>query len=193
MKKLMLAAIAALLVTQAAVAAEFEVDVSHSQVGFSVKHLVISNVKGSFQKFTGKFTFDEKKKVFTAGEAVIEAKTIFTNDEKRDEHLRSGDFFDVEKHPEIKFVLKSGRVSGNNVQVVGDLTIRGITKTVVLNGQYLGAAKDPWGNERVGFTATGKINRKDFGLTWNKALETGGAVVGDEVILTIELEGIKKK
>ncbi len=192
MKKLMMLVAAAFFVTQVE-AAEFEVDPAHSQVGFSVKHMVISNVKGTFREFEGKFTFDEAKRVFTAGEAVIKVKSIFTNEPKRDDHLRSPDFFDAKKYPEIRFVLKSGRLSGKNVQVVGDLTIRGVTKTVVLNGQYLGAVKDPWGNERVGFTATGKINRKDFGLAWNKLLETGGAVVGDEVTLMIELEGIKKK
>lgn len=175
-------------------AGDYEADPSHSQVGFSVKHMVISNVKGSFQKYSGKFTFDEATRVITSGEAVIDVKSVFTNDTKRDDHLRSPDFFDAGKFSEIKFVLKSGKVqAGNKIQVVGDLTIKGVTKTVTLTGEFLGSAKDPWGNQRVGFTATGKINRKDFGLTWNKALEGGGVVVGDDVIITIELEGIKKK
>lgn len=193
MKKLILAVLAAVSLTTVVHAGDYDVDPSHSQVGFAVKHLVISNVKGTFQKLSGKFTFDETKKVFTSGEAIIDAKSIFTNEAKRDEHLRSPDFLDADKNPEIKFVLKSGKVTGNSVQVAGDLTIRGVTKPVTLSGQFLGAAKDPWGNQRVGFTATGKIKRADFGLTWNKAMESGGVVVGDEVTLTIELEAIKKK
>lgn len=193
MRKILLAVFAAVTMSSVLQAGEYEADPAHSQVGFAVKHLVISNVKGTFQKYTGRFTYDETKKVFTSGEAVIEAGSVFTNEAKRDEHLRSPDFFDVQKNPEIKFVLKSGKVNGSAIQVVGDLTIRGVTKPVTLTGQFLGAAKDPWGNERVGFTATGKINRKDFGLVWNKTLESGGVVVGDEVTLTIELEAIKKK
>jgi len=192
MKKQILIAAAVTFFSLPVLAGEYDVDVSHSHVGFSVKHLVISNVKGQFQKLSGKITYDEAKKEIKGGSATIEASSIFTSDAKRDEHLRSPDFFDVEKFPEVKFVLKNAKIQGKKLTVTGDLTIKDKTKSVTLTGEFLGQAKDPWGKERIGMTATGKINRKDFGLTWSKTTEAGGLVVGDEVTLTIELEAIKK-
>ncbi len=175
-------------------AADYEVDADHTKVGFKVKHLGISSVPGSFQTVAGKFSFDPKNIAASSAEATITAKTIDTGNTKRDDHLRSADFLNVEKNPQIKFVSREVKdISGNNFKVVGDLTINGITKPVELDVEYGGSATDPWGNERAAFSATGTIKRKDFGITWNKVLETGGLVVGEDVKISLEVEGIQKK
>ncbi len=171
----------------------YDIDPSHTYVGFSVKHMVISNVKGNFTDFSGSFEFDEKAKTVKSAKAEIKTASINTNHEKRDAHLRSPDFFSAEKFPKMKFVLKEGKTSGNELALTGDLTIRGTTKTVTLEGEFLGAVKDPWGHQRAGFTLETKINRSDFGLTWNKILETGGLVVGEKVKIILEVEGVLKK
>lgn len=179
-------------------AATYDIDLDHSSVGFKIRHL-IGNVRGSFQKFAGAFDYEVGKPDKWKVSATIETASIFTNVEGRDKHLRSGDFFDVEnpKHPEyktIKFVsTKIAGVKGETAKIHGNLTIKGITKPVILDMTVGGVIKDPWGNEKAGFTATTKVNRKDFGLTWNKALETGGVMVGDEVTITLEIEGQLKK
>ena len=172
----------------------YTIDKGHTTIGFSVRHMVISNVRGQFNNFEGTFVFDPNNINLTSASVKIDAASIDTNEAKRDEHLRTPEFLDVKKFPDITFELKSFMKHGNNeVMGKGDITIRGITKTIALKGEFIGAAKDPWGNERVGFSATGEIDRKEFGLTWNKVLETGGVVVGDKVTLIIEVEGIKKK
>lgn len=185
--------IACLLLPAFASAAEYKIDPTHSTVGFKIKHLAISTVAGSFTDFTGSFEFEPNKIEASKAEAQINIKSVDTNQGKRDDHLRSPDFFDVAKFPEMKFVSKKvSDVKGDTFKVDGDLTIHGVTKPVTLDVTFGGVAKDPWNNERAAFAATTKINRKDFGLTWNKALETGGLVVGEEVAVNIEIEGIKE-
>lgn len=173
--------------------AVFEIDPAHTDFGFSVKHMVIAKVKGTFQKFGGSLVFDEENKLSSA-HAVITAESIYTKIEKRDNHLRSPDFFDVAKYPNITFTTTSISYAGpNNFTLKGNITIRDVTKEITLTGETLGPIKDPWGNTRMGINATGTLNRKDFGLLWNKVLESGGLVVGDTVELIIEGEGILKK
>lgn len=172
--------------------AVLKIDKSHSEVGFSIKHLMISNVKGKFQNYSGDLEFDPQTKSFTKFNATVEAASIDTANEKRDKHLRSEDFFNVTKFPELTFKMNSYESDGDEGVLKGDLTIHGVTKKVKLNVEYNGMIKDHRGNTKAGFTIEGKINRKDFGLTWNKALEAGGVVVGDKVKIQIELEALVK-
>lgn len=184
-----------LILPAMATAATWNIDPDHSSIGFKVKHLMISNVRGSFDKHTGTIELNEKDITKSKVEVSIETASINTNVQKRDDHLRSADFFDVAKFPVMKFVSKKVAESGKDkLKVTGDLTLHGVTREVVLNvdGPTM-ESKDPWGNIRKGATATTTINRKDFGLTWNKALETGGVVVGDEVNILLEIEMIKAK
>ncbi|AXX91126.1 polyisoprenoid-binding protein [Malaciobacter molluscorum LMG 25693] len=174
-------------------AAEFNVDKSHTNVGFSVKHMMISNVKGKFETYDAKIDFDEKTKKFYALSATIKTNSVDTANEKRDKHLRSADFFYSSKFPDMKFVMKSFKLEEDNEGImVGDLTIRGVTKEVKLEVELNGVIKDFRGATRLGFTLEGEINRKDFGLKWNKALELGGVVVGEKVEIEVEVEAIKK-
>jgi polyisoprenoid-binding protein YceI len=171
----------------------YEIDSSHSSAQFSVKHLMISNVKGEFTKVTGTFVYDPKNVSASQIDATIDVNTINTRDAKRDAHLKNPDFFDAAKYPTLTFKSKQVWKSGSKLQAKGDLTMHGVTKEIVLDIEGPTAeTKDPWGNVRVGATATAKINRKDWGLNWNKALETGGVMVGEEVILTIDIEGVRK-
>ena len=177
--------------------AEYMIDPDHSQVTFKVKHLAISTVTGRFDLLEGSYSIDLEDLENIANSSVnmsIVASSINTNKKKRDDHLKSAEFLDVEKYPNITFKskeIKNG--DGNKFQIVGDLTIHGITKEVTLDAVYEGhVASDPWGFERTAFIASGEISRKDFGMTWNKALEAGGFLVGDEVRITLEVEGIRK-
>jgi len=176
-------------------AALWNIDPDHSNVGFKVRHLMVSNVKGSFEKFTGVVDINDKDITKSKVEVTIDTASINTNVQKRDEHLRSADFFDVARYPTMTFVSKKVAKAGkDNLKVTGDLTLHGVTREVVLDVEPLALeSKDPWGNLRRGTTATTKINRKDFGLVWNKALETGGVAVGEEVLITLEIEMIKAK
>ncbi|MBS1982693.1 MAG: YceI family protein [Bdellovibrionales bacterium] len=174
------------LVTASSFAANFKVDADHSSVGFVVSHMMVSKVKGNFGKFEGEFSTDDKSGKLTKGAGKVEVAAITTGNEKRDEHLRSPDFFDVAKFPTITF--KITKVEGT--KVTGDFTMKGVTKPLVLEATVSGKVKDPWGNERVGISGSGKINRKDFGLTWNKAMDGGGVVVGEEVTINVEIEGM---
>jgi polyisoprenoid-binding protein YceI len=171
----------------------WNVDPVHSVAEFKVKHMMISNVKGQFPKITGALTRDESDLTNSHVEASIEAASIETRDAQRDAHLKSADFFDVEKFPALSF--KSTGISlvrDGELAVEGNLTIRGVTRKVVFSVEGpTPPAKDPWGNTRVAVSATTKINRKDFGLTWNAALETGGILVGDEVTLTLDVQFVK--
>lgn len=171
----------------------WNIDPVHSVAEFKVKHMMISNVKGQFPKVTGKLTLDESELSQSRVEASIEAASIETRDAQRDAHLRSADFLDVEKFPALSF--KSSRVSqvrDGELAIEGDLTIRGVTRKVTFSVEGpTPPAKDPWGNTRVAVSATTKINRKDFGLTWNAALETGGILVGDEVTITLDVQFVK--
>ena len=186
--------IIALVLPAFAFASTWVIDPEHSNIGFKVRHLMVSNVKGSFDKHTGTVDINDKDITKSKVEVSIDTKSINTNVQKRDEHLRSADFFDVAKFPTMTFVSKKVAKSGNDkLKVTGDLTLHGVTKEVVLDvGGLSQESKDPWGNIRRGATASTKINRKDFGLVWNKALETGGVVVGDEITITLEIEMIKK-
>jgi polyisoprenoid-binding protein YceI len=168
----------------------WNIDPAHSAAEFKVKHMMISNVKGQFAKVTGTLTLDESDLSNSRVEAVIEAASLETRDTQRDAHLKSVDFFDVEKFPTLSF--KSTRISlvrDGELAVEGDLTIRGVTRKVVFSVEGpTPPAKDPWGNTRVAVSATTKISRKDFGLTWNAALEGGGILVGDEVTITLDVQ-----
>ncbi len=168
-------------------------DTSHSSVGFSVKHLMITNVKGEFKEFNGEIDFDYKTKSFNTFKGIVKTMSVDTGIVKRDNHLRSEDFFLADKFPEMTFVMKSYEPDGDEGVMMGDLTIRGITKTVKFEVEDLGTIKDFQGNNRVGFSVEGKINRMDFGLKWNKALELGGFAVGEKVKIVLDIEAVEKK
>ena len=171
----------------------WNIDPVHSVAEFKVKHMMISNVKGQFTSVKGVLALDETDLTNSHVEASIEAASVNTRDSQRDAHLQSADFFDVEKFPTLSFKsTRISRVSDGELAVAGDLAIRGITRKVVFTVEGpTPAAQDPWGNMRVGLSATTKINRKDFGLTWNTALETGGILVGDEVTITLDVQFVK--
>lgn len=172
-------------------ATRYEVDDQHTSVTFAVRHL-FTEVEGRFQTFDGEIAFDPAAPEQTTIKGTIDAASIDTNVQKRDEHLRSADFFDVAKYPKIAFVstgVADIDKATNKGKILGNLTMHGVTKPVVLDAQFLGQATDPWGNRKAGFAATTTINRKDFGLGWNKALESGGLLVGDEVTIRINVEG----
>ncbi|MEO8580409.1 MAG: YceI family protein [Gemmatimonadales bacterium] len=169
----------------------WKLDPSHTAVEFSAKHLMITTVKGRITDVEGTIVIDEKNPMNSLVEATLKATSLDTRTDQRDQHLRSADFLDVEKYPEIKF--RSTRIEGSRQEfkLIGDLTIRDVTREITLDVQFEGESKDPWGGERAGFSARGKIDRRDFGLTWNQALETGGLVVGNEIKLSLEVEAIK--
>ncbi len=166
------------------------IDSAHSSVGFAVKHLMVSTVRGQFKDFRAELDLDTDDLTRSQVRAEIDAASLDTREEKRDEHLRSADFFDVSQHPTLIFQSRRIERAGEAYRVVGDLTIRGTTREVVLDLDYAGLQQSPWGDTRTGFSLHGSINRKDFGLNWNLALETGGVLVGDKVMLQIEVEAI---
>jgi len=165
------------------------IDYSHSEVNFKVRHMMISHVHGSFDRFSGTVNFDEVNPINTSVDVQIEISSINTNEEKRDTHLKSPDFFDAEKYPYMTFKsIKVDVIDESNAKLTGDLTIRDLTRPVTLDVEYLGKQKAPWGVTNSGFSAPARISRKDFGLNWNVALESGGWLVGDTVDISIELE-----
>ena len=171
----------------------WKIDPSHTRAVFSVRHMMISNVHGQFHNVAGTVNFDEAQPTHSSVDVQIEAASIDTNDERRDGHLKSPDFLDAENYPYLTFVSKRVEVVGeDHGRIYGDLTIRGVTREVVLDTEYNGQAKGPYGQQSAGFTASTKINRKDFGLVWNMGLETGGVLVGDIVNISIELEIVKQ-
>ena len=172
----------------------WDIDPAHTSAQFAVRHLMVSTVRGEFSKVSGTVNLDEQDPTKSSLEATIDTASINTRVEKRDQHLKSPDFLDVAKYPTIAFKSKKiEKVSDTKFKVTGDLTLHGVTKEVVLDVEgSTKAAKDPSGNLRIGGMATTKINRQDFGVQWNKALETGGVVVGDEVAITIDVELTKK-
>lgn len=191
-RKLFAAAALSLLAALPVQAETFAIDAGHSEVGFQVRHLV-SQTRGRFNEFSGTVSLDPKNLVNSSVDFKIKAASIDTNVADRDKHLRGADFFDVEKYPEITFKSKSIKAAGNDTyNVTGTLTMHGVSKDITLPVTYLGQAKDPWGNTRAGFEATTTLNRKDFGIVWNQALDAGGAVLGDDVKININLETIKK-
>ncbi|MGB9203141.1 MAG: YceI family protein [Terriglobales bacterium] len=185
--------LAALQTTTATTTTTWNLDPSHSVAEFKVKHMMISNVKGQFAKLTGVLTLDGSDLTHSRVAAVIEAASIETRDAQRDGHLKSADFLDVEKFPTLSFKSSRIRLVGDGeLAVEGDLTIRGVTRKAIFSVEGpTPPTKDPWGNTRVAVSATTKINRKDFGLTWNAALETGGILVGDEVTISLDVEFVK--
>lgn len=173
--------------------AVWNVDSSHSTLEFSVKHMMISKVKGAFTDFDATVEADPTDLTDAKIEFTVNLNSIDTRNEDRDNHLRSNDFFDIENHPKMTFVATDiKKKSGDEYDVTGDLSIRGVTKPVTFELEMEGVHKDPWGNEVAGFSGSTKINRKDFGLVWNTALETGGVLVGEEVKINIEIEAHKQ-
>jgi len=169
----------------------FQIDTTHSSIEFSIRHLVIAKVRGRFAKFTGTIELDEGDVTRSAVTAEIDAASIHTNDEKRDAHLRAGDFLDVEAFPKITFASKRIERAGSDLRLTGALTIHGVTRDAVLDVEQLGALKDPWGNQRVAFAAHGSIDRKDFGLQWNMVLEAGGFAIGDKLEISLDVQAVK--
>jgi len=189
----LLAAVAA--GSAAAAESAWEIDPAHSSVQFSVRHMMVSNVRGEFRKVSGTVRGDETDPTKAQIEATIDTTSIDTRNEKRDSHLKSADFLDTEKFPTMTFKSKKIEKAGDHrYRVTGDLTLHGVTREVTLDVEGPSApVKDPMGNVRVGATATAKLNRQDFGITWSKALDGGGVMVGDEINVTIDVEGTKKK
>ncbi len=194
MARLLLALTLSFAAATPAFAATYTVDSSHSHIGFSVTHMMVSTVRGSFGTVSGTVEYDPANIAATKVNATVGVASVDTRDGKRDDHLRAPDFFDAKKFPEMKFVSKSVRnVTDTTFDVVGDLTLRGVTKEVVLTATKLPEArKDPWGNVKTGTHVTGKINRKDFGVSWSANLDGGGVVVGDEVTIDLDVELAKK-
>jgi len=173
--------------------ARWNLDLEHSTIEFRVTHMVVSKTAGRFTDYAGFIDMDAESGTVKTIEATIKTGSVNTNHEKRDAHLRNADFLDVEHYPTITFKMKSYKKTAEGYTAVGDLTLHGVTKEITLAGQYNGATKDPWGNTRAGFSAEGKLNRKDFGMVWNKTLDSGGVVVGDEVQIRLDIECIKAK
>ncbi len=178
--------LASLAVSTALFAGTYNVDAGHTNAGFTVKHMMITNVTGKFNDVAGTFEFDEKTNTLKSINGEIIVASINTANEKRDEHLKAEDMFDVAKFQKITF--KSTKIEKDTVY--GDFTMKGVTKNIKLDLETSSVIKDPWGKQRTGFSLNGKIKRSDFGLTWNKALETGGVAVSDEVKLAIDIEGV---
>lgn len=166
------------------------IDQSHSEIAFKIKHLMIANINGSFKTFDANIYTTSNDFTTAQIDLWIDVSSINTGDEKRDAHLKGSDFFDIENHKQISFIASSiGKADSNNEhELWGEFTMRGINRNVKLNVQFGGLAKDPWGNEKAGFTVTGKINRSDWGLTWNAAIETGGLMVSDEINISCEIQ-----
>lgn len=193
---LMLAWFGAMVLFPLAVQAEparWNVDPEHSTIEFRVAHMVVSKTTGRFMDYAGFIDMDAEAGTVKAIEATIKTGSVNTNHEKRDAHLRNADFFDVEHYPTMTFKMKSYKKTSEGYTALGDLMLHGVTKEIALVGHYNGAAKDPWGNTRAGFSAEGRLARKDFGMVWNKTLDSGGLVVGDEVQIRLDIECIKAK
>jgi polyisoprenoid-binding protein YceI len=171
---------------------QWNIDASHSNLQFSVRHLVITRVRGAFRSYRGTLELDENDGLgLTKVDVSIDAASIDTAEPKRDEHLRSSDFLDVAAHPTLRFQSRSIAREGAQYRVTGDLTIRGVTRSVVLDAEFQGRGKDPWGGQRAAFSARVSIDRQDFGLTWNQALEAGGVLVGTTIEIEIEVQAVK--
>ncbi len=171
----------------------WNIDPAHSEVGFAAKHMMISTVRGRFSEISGYIDFDENDPESAKIDVEVGVASVDTRQEGRDNHLRSADFFDTENHPSMKFVsTKVEHLKGNEYKVTGDLTIRGNTNPVTLDATFEGTHPDPWGGTRAGFAASGKVNRNEFGLTYNAAIEAGGVVIGPEIKLQLDVEAVKQ-
>lgn len=171
---------------------KWAIDPTHSEIGFKVKHMMFTNVSGKFTSYDSTITTEEDNFENSTIEFTADINSINTNNTDRDNHLKSGDFFDAENHPKLTFKATSFAKKGDDYELTGDLSIRGVSKSVTFPAEFSGLMKDPWGNTKAGLNIDGKINRKDWGLNWNSALETGGVLVGEEVKLNIELQLIKQ-
>ena len=170
---------------------KWAIDPTHSEIGFKVKHMMFTNVSGSFKAYDATITTEDDNFENAQIEFSANIDSISTNNTDRDNHLKSGDFFDAETHPKLSFKATSFAKDGDDYELTGDLTLKGVTKSVTLPAEFSGLMKDPWGNTKVGLNITGKINRKDWGLNYNAALETGGVLISEDVRLNIELQFIK--
>ena len=172
----------------------YNIDPSHSRLGFTVRHMGFSKVRGSFEQFEGTLHMDPDDLSTFEAEATVQTQSITTNEEERDEHLRSADFFEIENYPTITFKSTEVRdVSGDSFTLAGELTIHGKTESVELEGEYLGEGTDPWGGTRAAFEARTEINRKDYGLNWNQILEAGGVLVSEKVEITLEVQAVQEQ
>jgi polyisoprenoid-binding protein YceI len=171
----------------------WNIDPSHSAIAFSVRHMVVSKTRGRFTKFSGEIRFDPANPAASSVQVTIDPASIDTADAQRDAHLRSADFFEVEKHRTASYrSTKIEDLGGERYKITGDLTLHGVTKPVVLQVTFEGSGKDPWGGERAGFVGSTSFDRKEFGLEWNTTLETGGLLVGEKVELSLEIEAVKQ-
>jgi len=173
--------------------ARWNLDSEHSTIEFRITHMVVSKTTGQFTDYAGYIDMDAEDGTVTAIEATIKAESVNTNHIKRDTHLRNAEFLDVKLYPTITYKMKNYKKTSEGFTAMGDLTLHGVTKEVLLTGRYNGSTRDPWGNTRAGFSAEGKLNGKDFGMIWNKTLDNGGLVVGDEVQIRLDIECIKAK
>jgi polyisoprenoid-binding protein YceI len=186
-------AMSAILVSTGAAADKFMIDKTHSSIQFSVSHMVISKIKGEFGDYTGSIVYDDKDITKSSFDVTIQVASIDTKDEKRDEHLRKPDFFDASTYPEITFKSKRVEKSGDGFVAIGDLTMRGVTKEISMPFTVAGVITDPWGNTRMGASATLKLNRQDYGISFSQKLDNGGLMVGDNVDIEIEIEAVLAK
>jgi polyisoprenoid-binding protein YceI len=174
-------------------ATTWQLDTAHSSINFAVRHMVVSRVRGRFTDWEGQVTFDPESPQQSSVEVRIKAASVTTAEAQRDAHLRSADFLDVETFPELTFSSREVHSIGDGkLRITGPLTLHGVTRDVSLDAEYLGWAKDPWGGERAGFSAKTSLDRRDFGLTFNQVLETGGVLVGDRIDIQIDIEAVKK-
>jgi polyisoprenoid-binding protein YceI len=170
----------------------WNLDPAHSSINFSVRHMVVSKVRGRFATYSGTIRIDDADLTQSVAEVTIDASSIDSGVAERDAHLRSQDFFDVEKFPKLRFrSRRADKLDDSHYRLVGELTIRDVTREVTLDVEYGGRGRDPWGNERVGFVAKTSLDRKDFGLTWNQVLEAGGILVGDRIDIDLDIQGVR--
>ena len=181
-----------LLVLTSAQSAEWEIDKSHTEVGFTATHMVITKVNGKFNDFTGEINFDPENPASSKIKGVVQVASVDTDNEKRDQHLRTSEFFDAENHPELVFESKKISKTADGYVAVGDLTMRGVTKEVELPFTVVGPINDPWGNTRVGIEGRAAINRMDWGISWNNVMDSGGLVVSEDIVIRLDAQLIKK-
>lgn len=170
----------------------WEIDPTHTTIGFSVRHAMIAKVRGRFTDFGGTFTLDGADPANSSAELTVQMTSIDTQNDDRDNHLRSAEFFDVETFPTMTFISTGVAAKGSDFVVTGDLTVHGVTKSVPVEFELVGISQDPWGNTRIGFEGEAEINRRDFGLEWNVALDTGGVLVSENIKITLDVEAVKK-
>ena len=181
-----------LLVLTSAQSAEWEIDKSHTEVGFTATHMVITKVNGKFNDFTGEINFDPENTASSKIKGVVQVASVDTDNEKRDQHLRTSEFFDAENHPELVFESKKISKTADGYVAVGDLTMRGVTKEVEFPFTVVGPINDPWGNTRVGIEGRATVNRMDWGIAWNNVMDNGGVIVSEDIVIRFDAQLIKK-